>query len=127
MANKHRGELAFEVEGKNYTLCYSTNALCEMEGALDVSISEIGAMLGDVGKMKMKTVRAVLWAGLTDRHAGITIKQTGEIVDAISMPRAIELIGEAFKLSFGEGRAAGNGVADPRPPGSQPDGTGPAS
>lgn len=128
MANKHRGQVSFEADGKPYTLCYSTNALCELEGALNVSISEVGVMLADLGKMKMKTVRAVLWAGLTDNHPGITLTQAGDVADAITTGKAMELIGEAFKLAFGdEGGREGNGAGRPQVPGSPADGIGPAS
>lgn len=102
MGNPHRGEVTFEVEGKRYTLSFSANALCEMESALNLGVNEIAARLGQAEKLRITTVRAVFWAGLTDHHDGITIKDAGALLTQIKMPRAVELIGEAFALAFPE-------------------------
>lgn len=125
MANPHRGEVAFSAGGKDYKLSFSANALCELEDALDLSIHQIAERLGGLN-IRIKYVRAALWAGLTDHQPGITIKEAGTILGEINVARAIELITEAFTRSHPE--AADN---DDRPP--QPvqipakDGTGPAS
>lgn len=125
MANPHKGEVAFEAGGRTYKLRYSANALCELEDAVDKPLSEIAEILSDPKKMRIKMVRAVLWAGLTDNHLDVTIKDAGLIVGELTMPKALGLIGDAFALAYP--------VADveARPPvpdsPAKPDGTGPAS
>lgn len=112
MGNPHRGEVTFEVEGKPYKLCFSANALCEMESALNLGINEISERMSKVEKLRMTTVRAVFWAGLTDNHPDVSIKDAGLLISAISMARVVELIGEAFSLAFPEA----SGDARPQTP-----------
>lgn len=100
MANRHKGEVAFDVEGKNYVLCFTSNALCELEDAIGVGIAKIGGLLSDVETLKLKDVRAVLWAGLTDHHQGIDMKSAGGIIDAIGLPRTLELISSGLSAAF---------------------------
>ena len=127
MANKHRGEYAFEANGQTYTVCFSSNALASAEDALGVGIGEIGELLGDVSKLRIKTVRGLLWAGLSDHHKGLTVEDVGRIIDEVTINTALEIIGEGFSRALPDAKKA-NGSGDDRPP-PQPaqDGTGPAS
>lgn len=120
MANPQRGELALQVGEKSYTLRFSANALCALEDALDVSVVEFGDMLTDPKRVRLKTVRAVMWAGLQDHHPAITLKEAGDIIQELTMAKAMAAIGSAFELAF------------PTPDPTQPDqsqhgGIGPAS
>jgi len=121
MANKHRGEYAFEASGKTYTVCFSSNALANAEDALGVGIAEIGEALGDIGKLRIKTVRGLLWAGLTDHHKALTVEDVGLLIDEITLGKAVEIIGEGFTRAFPDEKKT-NGDARPTQP-SQ-DGTG---
>ena len=125
MANKHRGEYAFEANGQTYTVCFSSNALASAEDALGVGIGEIGELLGDVSKLRIKTVRGLLWAGLSDHHKGLTVEDVGRIIDEVTINTALEIIGEGFSRAF-PGAKKANGDDRP-PPKPDQDGTGPAS
>lgn len=124
MANPHKGEVGFDAGGTAYKLSFSANALCELEDQLDKGINEISEALGDAKKLRLKTLRAVFWAGLLDHHEGISIKAAGEIVTMLGVGPAVALIGKAFERAFPEAEAE---KADPPKPGSPADGTGPAS
>ena len=126
MANPSKGEVALEAGGKAYKLCFSANALCELEDALDMPIEQIGVALSDPKLRRIKTVRACLWAGLTEFQPDITIKQAGEIVQELSLVKAMVLVGEAMTLAFPE---QASGVPDPQTPGGPKaaSGTGSAS
>lgn len=100
MANKHKGEVSFEVAGVNYTMRFSANALCELEDALDMGINAVATQLGNPASLRLKTVRAVFWAGLRDHHPDMTTVQAGDLVTELGIPRAIELVGKAFELTF---------------------------
>lgn len=100
MANAHKGEVSFQCDGKNYTLRFSANALCELEDALDLGISAVAQLLSDPEKLRFKTVRAVFWAGLLDRQPGMTLQQAGELVTTLTLPIVLEKIGEAFTAAF---------------------------
>lgn len=122
MANKHRGEVGFSVDETDYTLRYSTNALCAMEDALDLGVNAVALLLADPSQVRMRIVRAVFWAGLTDRHPEISQADAGDIISAIGIPKALDLLGRAFALAFPEVK---DGTKNPPKPGRI--GTGPAS
>jgi hypothetical protein len=79
---------------------FSANALCELEDLLDMGVNAVAAQLSNVESLRLKTVRAIFWAGLRDRHPKITLQQAGELVTEITLPRAMEMIGTAFQLAF---------------------------
>jgi hypothetical protein len=100
MANPHKGEVGFEIDGTPYTLRFSANALCELEDELGLGVNAIAGQLADPKDLRLKTVRAVFWAGLRDHHSEITLIQAGEIVTAMSLPVALETIANAFSAAF---------------------------
>jgi len=100
MANKQRGEVSIEALGETWRLKFSTNAICELEDLLDEPLSVTAEKMNDPKTAKIKTLRAVLWAGLVDGHEGITIRQAGEIMDEAGAALVGEKIGEAFQIAF---------------------------
>jgi hypothetical protein len=121
MANPFKGEVAFEVGEQSYKLCFSANAIIEMEDHFDKTVEEISNLLRDTDRLRMKNLRAVFWAGLTDHHPGITIKEAGVIITQVGFQRVVELIGLGFSRAFPEVEGEAN------PPKPDQDGTGPAS
>lgn len=95
MANPARGEVAFKVADAEYTLKFSTNAICELEERLDKGLNVIVANME-----RLTTVRALLWAGLRARHPEVSIQQAGEMIDRIGMAEATEVIGKALTAAF---------------------------
>lgn len=100
MANPHTGERSFEVGGATYTLRFTVNALCELEDAVGSSVSELGAALADPTRARVKLMRALLWAGLRDRHPQLTIEDAGALLDDGGAQRIMPLVAEAFSLAF---------------------------
>lgn len=123
MANKHKGEVAFEADGKSYTLRYSIDAICALETA---SGKGVVALVGDLlnpATMSLTLARKVLWAGLQDAHPEITEKDAGElIVHAGGLGKIVSLFNDAFATAFPEAAKA-----NPRRAGSRKNGTGPRS
>lgn len=95
MANPALGEVAFKAADAEYTLKFSTNAICELEERLDKGLNTIVANME-----RLTTVRALLWAGLRAHHPSVTIQQAGEILDGCSMAYATETIGKALTMAF---------------------------
>lgn len=95
MANPARGEVAFRVADSEYTLKFSTNAICELEERLDKGLNTIVANME-----RLTTVRALLWAGLRAKHPDVTIAQAGEMIDRVGMAEATETIGKALTAAF---------------------------
>ena len=62
MANKHRGEVEVELDGKPITLRPTFDALCEIEGRSGLTIAELGAR-ALTGRLGLFHVALIIWAG----------------------------------------------------------------
>jgi len=100
MPNKAKGEVGFEAGGKAYTLVYTINALCELEGILGDGAAAAG--LGTEGALSVRRLRAFLWAGLQRHHKGISLDAAGDIIGTIGPTRAVLVVGEAMAAAFPE-------------------------
>lgn len=139
MANAHRGEVALQAGEATYRLCFTIDALCQLEDRLDLSIVQISERMQG-GTPRLSLMRALLWAGLQTHHAPIDEKTAGELIGEIGAVELMNGVMAAMNRAFGEddtapdAAAGGAAPADPRPPGrrraraaSGPAGTGPAS
>lgn len=113
MSNIQKGELAFTAGGTSYTLHFSVNALCVLEGATRMNASAIAAMLSDPAQVGMTTIRTLFRCGLSDRHPELGDIEVGRIMTEIGTTEAMRLVGEAFGLAF---PAAEDGEEDAGPP-----------
>lgn len=122
MANQDRGEVSFDAAGETWTLHFSVDAICHVEDAVGRSFTAIAIdMQNKPDSVGMKTVRALMWGGLRDRHPDITLVAAGELIPHIGgMVGAIEKIGEAFKRAFPETKGT-------RPPQAEPEAEAPAA
>lgn len=116
MANPHRGEVSFDLDGQTYTLSFSANALCELEDLLNLGVNEITVRLSQSDKLRIKTVRAVFWAALTDHHPDVTVKDAGMMLTRLTVAKAIELIAQAFSRAFPDQEAKEGETDIARPP-----------
>ncbi|HEU4986863.1 MAG TPA: GTA-gp10 family protein [Rhizobiaceae bacterium] len=108
MANRHRGEVSFDAAGKTWTMRLSTNALCELEDALGSGVDAIGTSMADPRSAKVKTLRLIMWASLTDHHEGVTVRQAGELIDEIGLDTAMGLVQKAFAAMQPEAKGRAN-------------------
>lgn len=86
----------FEADGKVWTLRYGINALCALEGLTGRKAMDVLAGL-DGDSMQMADFRTVFQAGITEKISG---DAAGDIIDAIGIPMAADLLGKAVKLAF---------------------------
>lgn len=108
MANKVKGEVGFKVDGQDYTLLLDLNALCEAEDHVP------GIMDGGLASMKsIKAIRAVFWSGLQGHHPDVTLIKAGQIMQALGVPKAGQLIGEAMSAAWGDNKG-GEGADSPQ-------------
>jgi len=110
MANPHRGQVALAAGDATYTLCFSANALCELEDATGQAVTQITEKFNS-GGASMKLVRALVWAGLQDHHPDIDLKGAGRIITDAGMAPTMEAVGRAFELAFPDVEEGGS-----RPP-----------
>ncbi|MCX5576870.1 gene transfer agent family protein [Kaistia terrae] len=71
MANRHRGEIDAQLDGKPHVLCLTLGALAELEAAFGAEdLSALAARFGE-GRLSARDAIRVIGAGL--RGAGATI------------------------------------------------------
>src|SRR5262245_35215807 len=122
MANPHRGEFEFTAAGKAYKLHYDNNEFVELEEMLDRGVVgiflEMQQWQTDPNKIRLKWVRALLWAGLRKHHAGVDIRAAGDLIGEVGgVGEAVRIIGEALGKAFPETKGE-------NPPGAVPSGNG---
>lgn len=113
--NQHKGEVVFDAGGQQWRLVYSFNALCALEEQTGRGFVELAAKLADPAKVRLADIRAVLWAGLIENHAVVTLKQAGEIIGEIGIGKGLELFNRAVTLAFPEAMADANPQLPSRP------------
>lgn len=93
LANKARGEVLLDIDGRPHRLCVTLGALAELEAAFDVaSLTELGERLAQLTASDLITVLAAL--------SGST---AAELAHAdIDPSAAAKAVAEAFRLAFDE-------------------------
>lgn len=105
MPNKLRGEVALQAGEKTYTLHLSVNALCALENEVGRGANEIFVDLDKGNKVKVGTIRAIVWAALTDNHPEITLKEAGAIITEIGMADLVAKLAAAIVASYPEAKS----------------------
>ena len=105
MPNVLRGEAAFEVDGKTYRVRHSWNSAAEYEEAAGKPLSD--ALL-DIAREKLsaRSLRAMLWAGLQEHHADVSLKEAGRLIDRMGRAEAQRVMAVALRYFFPELEAA---------------------
>jgi hypothetical protein len=70
------------------------NSLAEIEDKLGVPLSKLAEV-----ELGVKTVRAMLWAGLIHEDEELTEREVGNLVDFENLEYVQEKVGEAFAVS----------------------------
>ncbi len=105
--NPHKGEIDFQVGNRSYKIIFTTNAICQMETELGMSMMKIGSKMA-TGDVALNDLRVMLWAGLSEFHPEITIKNAGEIIDYLGFQESGNLISQASQAAFGEAKKNSN-------------------
>jgi hypothetical protein len=93
VANPLRGEATFKAGDREYTLVFDINAFCEIEA--DTGHDLPGLIDSFRSSPTLTLVRAMVCAGLQDKHPGITKTETGRI-----MSEDIEAVNAALEMAF---------------------------
>ncbi|QPM89383.1 GTA-gp10 family protein [Pseudooceanicola algae] len=104
MGNTVQGKRTFSVDGETFTLQFTPNAFCELEDASGLSTSVFLAQFQanlERKRHRMKEIRMLFWAGLTEHHDTITEKQAGRMMQELGgVLGALEIMHEALGLAF---------------------------
>jgi hypothetical protein len=74
--NSLKGEVEIKIEGKPYTLCFTSNALVELQQVMGKGVEEIAPEMRNV-----ENRRGLLWAGLQKHHKGVDLIAAGDLMD----------------------------------------------
>lgn len=85
MANRERGEVEIQAGGSSYTLKLDVNAMVALEDLFSTSTREMAFadIWQKVQSGQLKYVRGFLWAMLQHHHRGMTLEETGRLIDEI--------------------------------------------
>ncbi len=108
--------VSFEAQGKARTLAYTMNAQVAFEEKTGVEFSAISDFFEQAqkGKISASRLREIFWAGLLDGAPEITLREAGDLIDALGMEATFELIGQAVVRAYPTAAPAGNGAAAPQ-------------
>ncbi|WP_210526384.1 hypothetical protein [Rubellimicrobium arenae] len=107
--NSMRGAVPFEVDGESYYLRVTTNAQVAYEDVAKETVDDAVVALMECARdaaqgMKVppqtRRVRSLFWASLS--HHKLSEERVGDIIDAIGMPQAMSLLGQAVTAAMPE-------------------------
>lgn len=107
-------EIPLRALGREYTFRLGINAICRFEKEAGMAITSI-----DLSKLEMRTIRALIWAGLKDQHKDVSLDLAGDIIDDLGLNQIMQLVPEALNATFppvdpdaiaGPRTAVGNGA-----------------
>lgn len=88
-----------------YTLTYDMNALC----AAEEQVGPLPALMVDPVKAgSVKTIRALIWAGLLRKH-GVSMDEAGDVIDEVGLDVAAKAVQDALKKAYPQGEDTGSG------------------
>lgn len=113
MANKDRGEVTLQAGDVTHTIRFTVNSLCNLEDAMSMPITKIGAEL-DIGaktkQIKLGTLRTILKYGLTEDK---TLEEVGNIIGEAGLPAVMTAIAAGIAQAFPKSEA-GEASKDPK-------------
>lgn len=121
MANPHRGEVEIKAPSGTFILRLSINAIAEIENLLDQGINQIATSLADPSRLRLATLRAIVWGGLREKHPDLSLFNAGELISEVGVDAITDAVQQAFTLAFPSVEG------DERPPKAGQGGTGKAS
>ena len=114
MANRERGEVSLDVEGKTYVLRPTFNSGCELETLTNKAIFE---HMQEAMKGRMSAMRALMWSYLQDRHSDEikTLKDAAEWIERAGGVMAVNKALSALVSLNGSEEVGGNKGNPPKP------------
>ena len=104
MANRHRGEIAAELDGRTFTLCLTLGALAELETAFEVDdLPALIARFSDAS-LSARDMLKIIGAGLRGGGHPLT---DAEIIEMQAEGGALgyaRIVSQLLKATFGQGQ-----------------------
>ena len=103
-ANRRRGEISAELDGKEYRLCLTLGALAELEGVY--AADDLGALVERFsrGRLSALDMIRVIGAGLRGGGNGISDEAVGEMRSANGAAGFAAVVADLLTTTFGAAR-----------------------
>lgn len=103
MANKIKGEISFEYEGKTYTVVHDMNVIAEIEEHANTSWQVVMGRF-EAGIPRIADLRRILYFGLLRNHPRTTLEMAGEMLLAEE-----DIVGRLFEVAYPQPEKAPEG------------------
>lgn len=93
--------VTFEIDGETHAIALTTNAMARYQKETGETATAGFAEIEKAGQnadFEAVRVRALFWAMLTPNVA--TVDEAGDMMDELTIPKVVQLIGEAAKLAY---------------------------
>ena len=103
MSNRVTGSVTFDVEGAEFTLKLSTNAMCELEDEFDQDIETLFNSLDPEQSGKSPRIghmRKIVKAMLSDAHPDLSLTDVGNVIDQFGLEDVFSKVEQAVQLAF---------------------------
>ncbi len=108
MVNKRRGEIAAELDGKQWKLCLTLGALAELESAFDAAdLVALGARFS-TGKLSAKDMIAVITAGLRGGGHEVQLSDVAKMQAQGGLTQLADIVVRLLCATFGESNPTPN-------------------
>lgn len=107
--NSRRGAVEFEADGTAYVMAFTTNAMVRYADAAGESLVE-GFQKVETGGLDVRRVREMFRVAVTP---AVTAEEAGDLIDALGLKSAIDLLGRAARAAFDGLEAADGDKVEP--------------
>ncbi|MCJ8143867.1 gene transfer agent family protein [Ancylobacter sp. A5.8] len=114
--NRHRGEIAAELDGRPRRLVLTLGALAELEGALGASDLMALAERFSRGRLSARDAVAILAAGLRGAGESVSDEEVARMTTPGGAAGYARLVGELIAATFGGAPDRGRPGEDPPDP-----------
>ncbi len=101
MANKHRGEIDAELDGKSFRLCLTLGALADLETAFGATDLLDLASRFEKGRIAAREVRAIIGAGLRGAGYEISDDDVSQMRTENGVAGFVDIVARLLAATFG--------------------------
>lgn len=115
MVNRHRGEIAAELDGKNYTLCLTLGALAELEQAFGDQDMLALVERFERGRLSAGDVQKIICTALRGGGHAVTEEDVATMKTKGGAAGFVEIVSDLLRVTFANDTTADNETRAPRP------------
>lgn len=124
MTNRHRGEVAAKLDGRDWRLCLTLGALAELEAAYAAENLNVLVERFSTGRLSSHDLMRLIGAGLRGAGHSVSDAEVGAMRCEDGAAGYARIAAELLTATFGGTNAAGEGRPDgagrPQEPGQNP-------